>query len=258
VDEVVTVTNDEICAAVKLIFDDTRAIMEPAGALSLAGLMRYVEKRRVRNKTLLTINTGANVNFDRLRYVSERYGVGLQTEAMLGITIHEKAGALLSLCEALVGHDITEFSYRYHHADRANVFVGVTVEQGAKGRKTLIRRLRQKGFDLVDLSGNELAKLHVLHMVGGRMASTARERIFRFEFPERMGILREFLTRMQQRWNISMFHYRQHGGAYANVLIGLQDIPSHPNSIDEFLKAWAFPYCEETDNPAYRLFFGAE
>ena len=258
VDEVVTVSNDEICAAVKLIFDDTRAIMEPAGALSLAGLIRYVKKKRIRNKTLLTINTGANVDFDRLRYVSERYGVGQQTEAMLGITIHEQAGALLSLCDALVGHDITEFSYRYHHAQRANVFVGVTLEQGVDGRRKLIRQLKQKGFDLVDLSGNEMAKLHVLHMVGGRIPTADKERIFSFEFPERMGILREFLTRMQQRWNISLFHYRQHGGAYANVLIGLQDIPDNPADIDAFLKQWEFPFTEETGNPAYQLFFGAE
>jgi threonine dehydratase len=184
--------------------------------------------------------------------------VGQQTEALLGITIDEQAGTLLSLCDALVGHDITEFSYRYHHSQRANVFVGVTLEQGANGRKTLVQQLKKKGFDLVDLSGNELAKLHVLHMVGGRLPSTAKERIFRFEFPERMGILREFLTRMQQRWNISLFHYRQHGGAYANVLIGLQDMPSKPANIDAFLKQWEFPVCEETDNPAYRLFFGAE
>ncbi|MCF7976226.1 MAG: threonine ammonia-lyase, biosynthetic [Phycisphaerae bacterium] len=258
VDEVVTVSNDEICAAVKLIFDDTRAIMEPAGALSLAGLIRYVKKKRIRNKTLVTINSGANVNFDRLRYVSERYGVGQQTEVMLGITIHERAGALLSLCDALVGHDITEFSYRYHDSQQANVFVGVIVEQGVNGRKTLIRQLRKQGFDLVDLSGNELAKLHVLHMVGGRIPSAEKERIFRFEFPERMGILREFLTRMQQRWNISLFHYRQHGGAYANVLIGLQDIPDKATNIEAFLKHWEFPYCEETDNPAYRLFFSSE
>jgi len=258
VDEVVTVSNDEICAAVKLIFDDTRAIMEPAGALSLAGLIAYVKKNRMRGKTLLSINTGANVNFDRLRYVSERYGVGQQTEAMLGITIHERAGSLLSLCDALVGHDITEFSYRVHSTQRANVFVGVTLEQGVNGRKTLIRQLKQKGFDLIDLSGNELAKLHVLHMVGGRMPCSEKERIFRFEFPERKGILREFLTRMQQRWNITLFHYRQHGGAYANVLIGLQDIPDNPADIDEFLKQWEFPFLEETDNPAYQLFFGPE
>ena len=257
VDEVVTVNNDEICAAVKLIFDDTRAIMEPAGALALAGLIRYVKKKRIRRRNLLTINTGANVNFDRLRYVSERYGVGQQTEAMLGITIQEKAGALLSLCDTLVGHDITEFSYRYHHAQRANIFVGVTLEQGVNGRKKLIQQLKKKGFDLVDLSGNEMAKLHILHMVGGRIATMEKERVFRFEFPERMGILREFLTRMQQRWNISLFHYRQHGGAYANVLIGLQAVPNSPADIDEFLKQWEFPFVEETDNPAYQLFFGA-
>lgn len=256
VDEVVTVSTDEISAAIKLIFDDTRAIMEPAGALSLAGLMTWVKKKRVRNKKLLTINSGANVNFDRLRYVSERYGVGQQTEAMLAITISEKAGTLLSLCDALVDHDITEFSYRYHDEAQANVFVGVTVEKGANGRKALIRQLKKEGFNLVDLSGNELAKLHVLHMVGGRISAAHKERVFRFEFPERKGILREFLLRMQQRWNISLFHYRQHGGAYANVLIGLQEIPGSRASIDAFLKKWEFPYCEETDNPAYRLFFG--
>ncbi len=258
VDEVVTVSNDEICAAVKLIFDDTRSITEPAGALSLAGLIRHVKEKRIRHKTLLTINSGANVNFDRLRYVSERYGVGQQTEAMLGITIHERAGALLALCDALVGHDIIEFNYRYDNPNRANIFVGVTIEQGLNGRKALIQRLKKKGFDLVDLSGNELAKLHVLHMVGGRIPSADKERVFQFEFPERMGILREFLTRMQQRWNISLFHYRQHGGTYANVLIGLQDNPSNTTSIDDFLKEWEYPFIEETDNPAYRLFFRAE
>ena len=160
VDEVVTVSNDEICAAVKLIFDDTRAIMEPAGALSLAGLIRTIKKKRIRNKHLLTINSGANVNFDRLRYVSKRYGVGQQTEALLGITIDEQAGTLLSLCDALVGHDITEFSYRYHNSQRANVFVGVTLEQGANGRKTFVQQLKKKGFDVLEAaSGLQALKM---------------------------------------------------------------------------------------------------
>jgi threonine dehydratase len=257
IDGVVTVTNDEICAAIKLQFDDTRSISEPAGALSLAGIIKHIKKRRASGKTFLTINSGANTNFDRLRYVSERYGLGMQTEALLEVTIPETPGSLIKLCELLGSHDITEFNYRYEHDRHAHIFVGVTTGSGDGDTPRLLKRIRAGGFGVTDLSGNELAKMHVVHMVGGKSALSSLERVFRFEFPERQGILREFLGMLRNRWNISLFHYRKHGGTYANVLIGLQGIEGTDHDLDQLLKAWPYPFAEETDNPAYKTFLTA-
>ncbi len=254
VDEVVTVSSDEICAAIKDLFDDTRSIAEPAGALSLAGLKKLAQSRRWKNKVLLNIASGANVDFDRLRYVSERYQVGQRTEALLAVTIPEAPGSLMVLCDILDGHNLTEFNYRGCAGIPAKVFVGIQIPGGTKERRLLIRTLRDKGYPVVDLSGNELAKMHVCHMVGGPATRKTEERIFSFEFPERSGILREFLSVLRGRWNISLFHYRSHGGTYAHVLVGLQTIPGNPYRMADFLKELDYPYVDETNNPAYRIF----
>ncbi len=257
IDEVVTVNNDEICAAIKDLFEDTRSVAEPAGALSLAGLKKYVQTRRIRDKSLLSIVSGANTNFDRLRFVSERYAIGEHSEVLLSVAIPEKPGSLLELCRCIRGHDITEFNHRYTDEKTTNVFVGVRVKQGARDRRQLVSALRRHGYTVTDLSTNTLAKLHVCHMVGGR-GSALNEELYRFEFPERAGVLEEFLEVMRGRWNISLFHYRQHGGCYANVLVGLQTIPDKPAQIDDFLAELGYPYVRETDNPAYALFLGAD
>lgn len=254
VDDVVTVTNDEICGAIKLMFDDTRSIAEPSGALSLAGLIKYARQKKWKNKTLLNIHSGANVNFDRLRYISERYAVGEQTEALLAVTISEVAGSLVKLCKDIGKHDITEFNYRHDNGEHAHVFVGLSITDGAAERRALVRTLKKKGYGVVDLSGNELAKTHVSHMVGGPAALDAKEHVYSFEFPERQGILGEVLAVMRNRWNISLFHYRKHGGIYANVLFGLQDLPGEKHDIADFLKELAYPYVDESRNPAYITF----
>ena len=252
VDDVITIPNDEICAAIKLMFDDTRSIAEPSGALSLAGLIRYARDKRWHNRTLAAIHSGANTNFDRLRYVSERYAIGQDTEALFAVTIGEKPGTLVALCKAFKGHDISEFNYRYDTEHSARIFVGVKVKPGEKN--LLARRLKQAGYDVTDLSGNDLAKMHVCHMVGGHPRASIRERLFSFEFPERPGILAEFLHELRDRWSVSLFHYRQHGGCYAHVFIGLQEVGEKKHSLDKFIDELGFPCTEETDNPAYRYF----
>lgn len=254
VDEVITVSTDEICAAIKEMYDDTRCITEPAGALSLAGLKKMAQTRRWKNKVLLNIASGANMDFDRLRYVSERYQIGQRTEVILAVTIPETPGSLLHLSETLQKHSITEFNYRGGEAGPANIFVGIQVRGGAPDRIELLQQLRANGYGVTDLSGNELAKTHVGHMIGGHTGKVINERIFRFEFPERAGILREFLSLMRGRWNISLFHYRRHGGIYANVLTGLQTIPDNPHNVEDFLNELNYPYIEETNNPAFHLF----
>ena len=254
VDEVITATTDEICAAIKDLFDDTRSVAEPAGALALAGLKNYVRRRRVKGKTLLTIASGANTNFDRLRFVSERHAVGEQTEMLLGVTIPERPGSLLELCEHAGGYDVTEFNYRYSAGRHdASVFMAVRLREGRKDRDRLIRSLKRHGHPVQDLSANNLAKLHICHMIGGH-GSALPEALYRFEFPERPGILEEFLTVMRGRWSLSLFQYRQHGGCYANVLVGFQQIPGTDYRIQDFLDELGYSYVRETDNPAYRMF----
>jgi len=254
VDDVITASSDEICAAIKDLFDDTRSIAEPAGALALAGLKLYAKQHKLKNSTLLAIESGANVNFDRLRYVSERYEIGQHTEALLAVTIPETPGSLVQLCKIFSEHDISEFNYRYADNTRANVFVGVHVTGGDSDRTKLFRKLESCGFSTVDLTDNALAKLHVCHMIGGHAGLMKNEQLYRFEFPERSGILKEFLTVLRGRWNVSLFHYRRHGGTYANVFIGLQKIPGTRHSMNVFLKELGYPYVCETENPAYKLF----
>ena len=255
VEEVVTVGIDEICAAIRDIYDDTRSIAEPAGALSVAGLKRWVEDGAVRDATLVAIDSGANMNFDRLRHVAERAAIGEQREALLAVTIPEEPGAFRSLCRALGDHSVTEFNYRYGGGERAHVFVGVGLSGKRSEREGVMAGLRAAGFAVVDMTGNELAKLHVRFMVGGR-ASMRDERLLRFEFPERPGALVRFLESIGGRWNISLFHYRNHGAAFGRVLAGLEISAAESAEFERFLEDLGYPWVEESGNPAAELFLG--
>jgi threonine dehydratase len=254
VDEVITASTDEICAAIKDIFDDTRAICEPAGALALAGLKKYVASTGCSNKTLLAINSGANTNFDRLRYISERTEIGEKREAVLGVTIPEKPGSFRKFCSLLGKRNITEFNYRFDDEVDAQIFVGVQIAPEGNDRAALVNSLSSKGYDVVDMTDNELAKLHGRYMVGGRAPQVHNELVYRFEFPERPGALMNFLNKLGGRWNISMFHYRNHGSAYGRVLVGLQVPGGEEKQVEAFLEELNYRYCNETDNPAYQMF----
>jgi threonine dehydratase len=258
VDEVVLVGTDEICAAIKDIFDDTRGIAEPAGALALAGLKRYVESRGIRGERLIAIESGANINFDRLRHVAERAELGERREALLAVGIPERPGSFLSFCRTLGKRQITEFNYRYADAQRAQVFVGVELARGDEERGEIIARLEQKGFSVVDMTDNETAKLHIRFMVGGHAREVADEMLIRFEFPERPGALLDFLSGLGRRWNISLFHYRNHGAAYGRVLLGIQVASEERAELRQLLDGLGYQYWEETENPAYRLFASPE
>ncbi len=255
VDEVITVTADEMCAAIKDIFEETRSIAEPAGACALAGLKKYVEKNELEGKTLVTVLSGANTNFDRLRYISERTEIGEGREAVLAVVIPEKPGSYKRFCALLGKRAITEFNYRYADTRQAHIFVGVQVNPARNDREDLLATLREKGYEVFDLSENEMAKLHIRYMVGGHApARLEHEVIYRFEFPERPGALLNFLTKLAGRWNISLFHYRNHGSAFGRVLIGLQVRPEERADVETSLKELNYRYWEETDNPAYRFF----
>jgi len=255
VDEVITVNTDEICAAIKDIFDDTRSIAEPAGALALAGLKKYVERKHIENETLLAIDSGANTNFDRLRYISERTEIGEKREAIVSVTIPEKPGSFKRFCGALGKRNITEFNYRFSDPVDAQIFVGVQISPDGDDHQLLLNSLSEKGYGVVDLTDNEMAKLHIRHMVGGRSNSVLdNELLFRFEFPERPGALANFLKHLGQQWTISMFHYRNHGAAYGRVLAGLVVPKADRARLDEYLNTLGYPYKEETDNIAYQLF----
>jgi threonine dehydratase len=253
VDDVITVDSDALCAAIKDIFEDTRSVAEPAGALGVAGLKRYVEQVPGRERTLIAIDSGANINFDRLRHVAERADLGEQREALFAVTIPERAGAFRDFCQLLGKLSVTEFNYRYGLQAQAHIFVGVGLSDGASERQALIARLTAAGLAVVDMTHNEMAKLHVRHMVGGR-ATASSERLFRFEFPERPGALMRFLSTMGGRWNISLFHYRNHGAAFGRVLAGMQIPAEDDPDFTHFLRELEYPCVEETDNPAYRLF----
>jgi threonine dehydratase len=264
VDEVITTDTDEICAAIKDIFDDTRSIAEPAGALALAGLKKYVDRTGVRNQTLLAIDSGANTNFDRLRHISERTEIGEKREAVFSVIIPEQPGSFRAFCAAIGrARSITEFNYRFAGAGDAHIFVGVQVAPGGNDREALVAELRAAGYAVTDLTDNEMAKLHVRYMVGGRAPAAGQEEVvYRFEFPERPGALLNFLNRMQPGWNISMFHYRNHGAAFARVLVGFQVPGGHGRAaLGEFFADMAarhgvYSFWDETENPAYRLFLG--
>ncbi|MBJ2177485.1 threonine ammonia-lyase, biosynthetic [Pseudomonas veronii] len=256
VDEVITVSTDEICAAIKDIYDDTRSITEPAGALGVAGIKKYVESRGVTGQTLVAIDSGANVNFDRLRHVAERAELGEGREAIIAVTIPEKPGSFKAFCEAVGKRQITEFNYRYHSGREAHIFVGVQTHPENDPRSALIASLTSQGFPVLDLTENELAKLHIRHMVGGHAAKVSDEVVFRFEFPERPGALFNFLNKLGGRWNISMFHYRNHGAADGRVVAGLQVPADERHLVSAALEAIGYPYWDESDNPAYKLFLG--
>jgi threonine dehydratase len=253
VDDMVTVSNDEICAAIKDIFEDRRSILEPAGALSFAGLKRYAEISRWRNRRLIAVASGANVNFDRLRHVAERAETGERREALFAVTIPERPGALKRFCAIVGHHSITEFNYRYADRQRAHIFVGIQVKNFKEiGR--LAAALRRQGYATLDMIDNEMAKLHIRHMVGGRAADAVNEILYRFEFPERPGALMNFLEKMGRRWNISLFHYRSHGADFGRVLVGMQVPPREMTSFQAFLRSLGYEYVNETGNPAYRMF----
>lgn len=255
VDEVVTVSSDEMCAAIKDIFEETRSIAEPAGACSLAGLKKYVETRGIEGQTLVSVLSGANTNFDRLRYISERTEIGEGREAVLAVVIPEKPGSYKKFCSLLGRRGITEFNYRYSDSSKAHIFVGLQVNPQKNDREELLVTLRDKGYEVFDLTDNEMAKLHIRHMVGGHApASVEHEVIYRFEFPERPGALLNFLTKLAGRWNISMFHYRNHGSAFGRVLIGMQVLPEQRAEVEASLQELNYRYWEETDNPAYQFF----
>ena len=256
VDEVITVSTDEICAAIKDIFEDTRSIAEPAGALGVAGAKKYIDRENIENENLVAILSGANMNFDRLRYVSERTEVGEQREAILAVTIPEKPGAFKAFIHSLHKRSITEFNYRYADSSQAVIFVGIQVQSGGLGRDELVRDLRENGYPVMDLTESDVAKQHIRHMVGGRAPTISNEKVFQFEFPERPGALLKFLMSLGTRWNISMFHYRNHGAAYSRVLLGAQVNDDEVGDFEAMLEKVGFRYENMTDNEAYRLFLG--
>ena len=254
VDDVVCVSTDEICAAIKDIFDDTRTIMEPAGALAVAGMKKYVAEADISNETLVVINSGANMNFDRLRHVSERAELGEQREALLAATIPEKPGSFRTFCKTIGKRGITEFNYRYSDKNDAQVFAGIKLTNGLQEKEELLEKLQSSGYPVVDMTDNEMAKNHVRYMVGGRFPDVSNEVLYRFQFPERPGALLDFLTRIGKRWNISLFHYRNHGAAYGRVLVGLQTPAVERKELVSYLDKLGYRYWEETENPAYKLF----
>ncbi|MCK7596441.1 threonine ammonia-lyase, biosynthetic [Microbulbifer sp. CAU 1566] len=252
-DGVITVTTDEICAAIKDIFEDTRSIAEPAGAVGLAGMKKYVEQSGSENATLATVCSGANTNFDRLRYISERTEIGEKREAVLAVTIPEKPGSYLQFCQDLGDRSITEFNYRYANSGEAHIFVGMQVTTDAD-RQQLVAQLQEGGYRVTDLTDNEMAKLHIRHLVGGRAPGIEDEVVYRFEFPERPGALRKFLEQLAGRWNITLFHYRNHGAAYGRVLVGLEVAAAEHPALRALLDQLHYPFWEETENPAYQFF----
>jgi threonine dehydratase len=253
VDEMVLVDTDEICAAIKDVFEDTRTVLEPAGALALAGAKRWIDRRGAKGRTLVAIASGANMNFDRLRFVAERAELGEHREAVLAVTIPERPGSFRKLCALLGKRSVTEFNYRYAAGSEAHVFLGVSVS-GREESQRLIAGLQRRGLAATDLSDNEMAKLHGRHLVGGRAPARVPELLYRFEFPERPGALMHFLTRMGSDWNISLFHYRNHGADVGRVLVGLQ-VPQRARAgLRRFLRDLGYDYSDESRNPAYRFF----
>ena len=254
VDDMILVSTDEICAAIKDIFDDTRSITEPAGALAVAGMKKYIEEKNISDKRLVAIDSGANINFDRLRHVAERADLGEHREALFAVTIAEEIGSFKKFCELIGMRGMTEFNYRYADEKIAHIFVGVQLQEGLDEKNNLLKSLRDDNYVVEDMTDNEMAKLHVRYMVGGRGNGVKNERLFRFEFPERPGALLRFLNYMGERWNISLFHYRNHGAAYGRVLVGLQISNESNSEFESFLQNLGYSWWEETDNPAYTMF----
>lgn len=253
VDDIVLVDTDAICAAIKDVFQDTRSILEPAGALAVAGLKAYVEREKWQHKTVIAIAGGANINFDRLRFVAERAEVGEAHEALFAITIPEARGSFLRFCQLLGDRSVTEFNYRIADSEVAHIFVGISTTNAEDNLK-ILNTFSQAGFPTVDLSANELGKSHIRHLVGGRSALAHDELLYRFEFPERPGALVRFLKAMSPNWNISLFHYRNHGADYGRILVGIQVPDGEKAAFSQFLQELNYPYWDESTNPAYQLF----
>ena len=253
-DDIIVVDNDEVCAAIQDIFEDTRTIVEPAGALAVAGLKRYIADNQCVDKTFVSVNCGANVNFDRLRHIAERAALGEQREALFAVEIPERPGSFVAFCEAIGERNLTEFNYRYHDAKTARIFVGVELSRGRDERQEIVDSLTEAGYPVIDISDNEIAKLHIRHMVGGSTSGIPDELLYRFEFPERPGALLAFLTGIGGRWNISLFHYRNHGSDYGRVLAGVQVPDADRDAFDQHLRDLDYPYWDESNNPAYRMF----
>ena len=255
VDEMILVDNDAICAAIKDVFEDTRSILEPAGALSVAGIKEYAKQHKLKDKTLIAIASGANMNFDRLRFVAERAEIGEKREAVLAVTIPEKPGSFKKFCSLLGNRNITEFNYRYSDPTQAHIFVGVTTHQQGESAR-IVEMLERHELPAIDLTDNEMGKLHLRHLVGGHAPQVKNEVVFRFEFPERPGALMQFLESMGHNWNISLFHYRNHGTDYGRVLVGIQVPQQEHAAFKEFLDKLGYAYWDESANPAYKLFLG--
>jgi threonine dehydratase len=261
VDEIVLVTTDEICAAIQDIFEDTRSISEPAGALAVAGIKHHVARNGWHDQRLVAINSGANLNFDRLRQVAERADLGAEREALLAVELPERPGSFLQFCEALGQRSITEFNYRWQGSERARIFVGFGLTGAHEERTAVIAQLRAAGYAVTDMSGNEIAKLHIRYMIGGHARSSPEhahdELLFRFEFPERPGALLKFLQSVGTAWNISLFHYRNHGSDHGRVLAGIEVPKAERAEFLQHLNDLHYPYTDETANAAYRMFLGA-
>ena len=256
VDEVILVTTDQICAAIADIFEDTRAIAEPAGALAVAGIKKYAARENCADRTFIAVNSGANMNFDRLRYVAERADIGAQREALFAVEMPEATGSFLRFCELLGQHNVTEFNYRYADSSSAQVFVSLAITKGRAERDELCKSIRAAGFSVNDMTDNEMAKLHVRYMVGGRAPELRDERLYRFEFPERPGALLKFLRAVGSNWNVSLFHYRNHGSDHGRVLAGIQVPAETRTDFLLHLTELHYPFTEETDNSAYKTFLG--
>ena len=252
-DEVILVDTDAVCAAIKDVFLETRSVLEPAGALALAGLKRYVEREGLSGRSLVAITSGANMNFDRMRFVADRADVGEAREAAFAVTLPEERGSFRRFCAVIGQRNVTEFNYRIADERRAHIFVGVQIARRGEAAD-ISRSLQDEGFDVRDLSHDELSKQHIRYMVGGRSPLATGERLFRFEFPERPGALMKFLSAMAPNWNISLFHYRNQGVDFSSALVGIQAPPADATALDAFLAQLGYAHSEETDNPAYRQF----
>lgn len=257
VDDIITVSTDEICAGVKDIFEDTRAIAEPAGALAVAGMKKYALENGITGKSMVATVSGANTNFDRLRYISERTEIGERREAVISVRIPERPGAFRKFCSALGKRNITEFNYRRDDSIEANIFVGLSVTPNTDDFDQLCAKLKRQGYDVEDLTDNETAKLHIRYMVGGHAPEAAgEEAVYRVEFPERPGALLNFLNALGTTFDISLFHYRNHGAAYGRILVGLQVPPGRRSALRAALASVGYRYWEETDNAAYQMYLG--
>ena len=250
----ILVSTDEICAGIKDLYEETRTIAEPAGALSIAGIKKFIKLHKIQNKSFISIFCGANMNFDRLRHVAERAELGELNEMLVGVTIHEEPGSFKKFCSLIGKRSITEFNYRYSDDRKAHVFAGIKLNNGIEDKKNILSSLKSNKYKVIDLTDNEMAKLHIRHMVGGVSKNAKNEKVFRFIFPEKPGELLHFLNAIGSRWNISLFHYRNHGADFGRVLVGIQVEQDDIKSLLGHLNTLNYEFFEETYNKAYNLF----